>query len=296
MKNNVLNHIIAFIIVTIWGSTLISSKVLLQDGMREDEIFFARMVIAYIAILFISPRKLWSDTWSDELWMILLGVTGGSLYFITENYALNYTLANNVSFIVSTSPLITIFLTMAFMKGMKMTKSLAVGSIMAIIGVAVVIFFGKGFDGEVGFNPLGDLLALASSFSFGLYCLLLKKFGNKYSSVFITRKVFAYGMLTTLPFFLIKPWQFDFSRFFDLPIAFNLLFLGLVASFACFAMWSIVTKKLGAVTTANYIYLSPVATIVVSWLVLCERMTLLGWVGSALILAGVILANKDIKE
>ena len=94
-------HIIAFIIVTIWGSTLISSKVLLQDGMREDEIFFARMVIAYIAILFISPKKLWADSWQDELWMVGLGLTGGSMYFISENYALQYTLANNVSFIVA---------------------------------------------------------------------------------------------------------------------------------------------------------------------------------------------------
>lgn len=289
-------HIIAFIIVTIWGSTLISSKVLLQDGMREDEIFFARMVIAYIAILFISPKKLWADSWQDELWMVGLGLTGGSMYFISENYALQYTLANNVSFIVAASPLITTLLALAFTKGMKATKSLIFGSVLALVGVAFVIFFGKGSCGKVEFNLLGDLLAVVSSFCFGLYCLMLKKFSNRYDPVFITRKVFAYGLLTTLPIFIFMPWQFEFSRFWEPTILFNLLFLGIVASFACFLLWSVATKKLGAVLTANYIYLSPVATIVVSWLVLDERMTFMGWVGSALILMGVILANENCKE
>lgn len=296
MNNKILLHIIAFAIVTVWGSTLISSKVLLQDGMREDEIFFARMVIAYLAIWTLSPRRLWSDNWKDEALMLVLGVTGGSLYFISENYALRYTLANNVAFIVAISPLVTVLLAIVFTRTMKMTRTLAVGSLLALVGVAFVIFLGKGACGSIELNPKGDLLALVATFSFGLYCLLLKKVSYRYSSVFITRKVFGYGLLTTLPFFAIQSWQFPLSRFLELPIAFNILFLGIVASFACFFLWSIVTKKLGACATANYIYVSPVATIVVSWLVLGETMTLMGWIGSALILIGVIIANKDIED
>ena len=75
--------------------------------------------------------------------MVGLGLTGGSMYFISENYALQYTLANNVSFIVAASPLITTLLALAFTKGMKATKSLIFGSVLALVGVAIVIFFGK---------------------------------------------------------------------------------------------------------------------------------------------------------
>lgn len=291
---NWLYHLIALAIVIIWGSTLVSSKVLLQAGMREDEIFFARIVMAYICIIFISPRKLWSDTWKDEFWMFMLGITGGSLYFISENYALRYTMANNVSFIVSASPLITTLLAFAFTKGMKLGKMLITGTVLALTGVAIVIFNGQ--IGPVKLNPIGDLLAIVSSFCFGLYCLLLKKLGNRYSSVFITRKVFAYGLLTTLPCFIFMPWQFHLAHFMAPNVMFNLLFLGLIASFACFALWSVTTKRLGAVVTANYNYISPIATIVVSWWFLGEQMTIMSWVGCALILAGVILANKDTKE
>ena len=49
------------------------------------------------------------------------------------------------------------------------------------------------------------------------------------------------------------PWQFPLDHFLtDLPVTFNLLFLGLVASFFCFGAWSFVTEKVGAVTIANY--------------------------------------------
>ena len=287
-------HIIAFIIVCIWGSTLISSKVLMQDGMREDELFFARMVIAYIGILFISPKKLWSDNWKDEVYMFLLGTTGGSMYFISENYALQYTLANNVSFIVAGSPLFTLLLAYIFTKSIKMTRLIVAGTLLALLGVAIIIFDGQ--FGALKVNPKGDLLALLSSFCFGVYCLLMKNVTNRYSPVFITRKVFAYGLLTTLPIFLFMPWQFDLGRLAQPTILFNLLFLGIVASLLCFALWSVVTKQLGAVISANYIYLSPVATIVASWIVLNERMTMMGWLGSIAILVGVVMASKDCTE
>lgn len=298
MNNKLVLHLIAFVIVVIWGSTLVSSKVLLEIyHMREEEIFFARMVIAYIAIWFISPKQLFSNTKRDEFMMFLLGVTGGSLYFLAENFALPLTTANNVAFIVAVSPLVTVLLAIMFNREMHMTQNLAIGSIMALVGVALVVFLGKGESEGITFSPIGDLLALLATFSFGLYCLLLKKLGDRYSSVFITRKVFGYGMLTTLPLFIFRPWQFPLNTFFENPsILFNILFLGLVASFLCFFLWSVVTKKLGACATANYIYISPVATIIVSWLVLGEKMTLMGWIGSALILSGVVLANKDIEE
>ena len=57
-----------------------------------------------------------------------------------------------------------------------------------------------------------------------------------------------------------------------------------------------VLKQLGAVISANYIYLSPVATIVASWIVLNERMTMMGWLGSIAILVGVVMASKDCTE
>lgn len=258
--------------------------------MRPDEIFLVRFIIAYIAIWAVSPKTIWANNLKDELLLAALGIMGGSLYFVIENVAVSITYVNNVSFIVCTSPLITTLLVFMLTKGMKMGKKLIMGSILALIGVAIVIFNGQCV---LKLNPLGDMLAAATAVCWGVYCLLLKKLGNRYDPIFITRKVFFYGILTALPIFLFNPWEFSLAGFLQQSVWINLLFLGFVASFVCFALWSICINKLGAVTASNYNYLSPIATVLVCAIFLSEPMTAMAWVGSILILAGVFLANKD---
>ncbi len=114
IKNNIiLWHLLAAVIVGVWGTTFVNTKVLYNSGLTPLEIFFLRFLIAYICIWFISPRRLFSRTWHDELIMLLLGVTGGSVFFLAENYAVGLTYVNNVSFIVCTAPLMTVILGIA---------------------------------------------------------------------------------------------------------------------------------------------------------------------------------------
>ena len=100
-------HLTAIVVVGIWGMTFISTRVLIENGLTPQEIFLLRFLIAYVGIWFISPRTLFCRTWRDEGWMLLAGVTGGSLYFLTENTALEVTLTTNVAFIVCSTPLLT---------------------------------------------------------------------------------------------------------------------------------------------------------------------------------------------
>ena len=72
----------------------------------------------------------------------------------------------------------------------------------------------------------------------------------------------------------------------------NLLFLGLVASLACFIIWNLVMSKLGNVTSTNYVYLNPVFTLITAALILGERMSPMSVIGCTAILAGVILAGR----
>lgn len=284
-------HLVALVIVIIWGCTLVSTKVLIQAGMSELEIFVFRAFIAYVAILFISPRKLWADSFKDELMMVLLGITGGSLYFISENMAVNYTYVNNVGFIASISPIVTTALVLLTYKGIPIRKILFVGSAIAVLGVAVVVL-----KGHVELHPKGDMLAILTMISFGVYGYFLKQMGNRYDSVFITRKMFVYGLLTALPLFIIYPWQFPLENLLDMKVLLNLLFLALIASFGCFLMWTFVVNKLGAVTSNNYIYLVPFSTVIFSALVLDEHMTAMSWIGCALIMLGVYMANIGSRD
>lgn len=272
----------------IWGVTFVNSKVLLNHGLQAHEIFTIRFLLAYVCIWLISPHKLFANSFHDELLMILLGVTGGSLYFVTENMAVKIGYVSNVSFIVCTAPLLTTILALIFVRGVNVTRNLVVGSLLDVAGVALVVFNGQIV---LKLDPLGDTLAFAAALSWAVYSLLLRKVSS-YDSVFVTRKVFFYGLLTILPFYIVWPLHFELRNMLQLSVIGNLLFLGLVASFACFALWSYVSKKLGALTVSNYVYLNPVSTVVASSLVLHEQMTLMAMCGSVMILCGLYLANR----
>lgn len=289
MNRTWLYHFIAIAVVLVWGVTFVNSKVLLNHGMLAHEIFTVRFILAYVCICFISPRKLFADTVKDEALMLLLGVTGGSLYFVTENIAVGIGYVNNVSFIVCTAPLLTTILALMFIKEVKATKGLVLGSVLAVAGVALVVFNGQLI---LKLDPLDDALALSAALCWAVYSLLLRKV-SRYNSVFVTRKVFFYGLLTVMPCYLFWSWDFPLAGFLIPEVCGNLLFLGLVASFACFALWSFVSQKLGALAVSNYVYLNPVSTVVASVLILHERMTWMAMAGSGLILCGLYLANKN---
>ena len=286
---NYIYHLIAILTVGIWGLTFISTKVLIEHGLSPQEIFLLRFLMAYLGIWFISPRKLFADNWKDELWLLWGGVTGGSFYFFTENTALEITLATNVAFIVCTAPLLTTILSLLIYKKEKATAGLLGGSLLALVGVALVVYNGHFI---LKISPLGDFLTLLAAFSWAFYSLIMKKMSGRYRTTFITRKIFFYGILTILPAFILHPWQFSLSGLWQPAVWMNLLFLGVLASLVCFVVWNIILKQLGTVRASNYIYLNPLFTLIGSAVLLDEQFTVMSLMGAMLILGGVYWAGK----
>lgn len=281
-------HVIAFLVIAVWGMTFISTRVLIDHGMTPEEIFLVRFVMGYMGIWFISPKKLWCDSWKDELWMVAAGITGGSIYFYAENTAVGLTYVNNVSFIVCTAPIFTAFFDLMMRRG-RPSRGLVAGSLLALLGMLLVIFNGS-FDFH--FMPKGDLLALLAAVLWGLYGIVVNKVTARYDTKFITRKIFFYGVLTILPFFLSKPWSFPLQGFTHPVVIFNVLFLGVLASLVCYEAWNVALKRLGTITASNYVYLNPIFTVLGSFLFLGEGITGIALAGSALILLGVYTASK----
>lgn len=286
---NYIYHLIAILTVGIWGLTFISTKALIEHGLSPQEIFLLRFLMAYLGIWFISPRKLFADNWKDELWLLWGGVTGGSFYFFTENTALEITLATNVAFIVCTAPLLTTILSLLIYKKEKATAGLVGGSLLALVGVALVVYNGHFI---LKISPLGDFLTLLAAFSWAFYSLIMKKMSGRYRTTFITRKIFFYGILTILPAFILHPWQFSLSGLWQPAVWMNLLFLGVLASLVCFVVWNIILKQLGTVRASNYIYLNPLFTLIGSAVLLDEQFTVMSLMGAMLILGGVYWAGK----
>lgn len=113
-ENKGLYHFLAVLTVAIWGATFVSTKILINNGLSPNEIFFYRFLIAYAGIWIISHKRLFADNWKDELLLACAGVFGGSLYFLTENTALGITQASNVSFLLCGTPILTTVLSKIF--------------------------------------------------------------------------------------------------------------------------------------------------------------------------------------
>ena len=292
-------HLVAFITVAIWGSTFVFTKMLLQNGLSPAQIFTLRFLIAYVLLLgyslFTYHFSLFASSWKDELLMVLLGVTGGSVYFLAENAAMLYTTATNTSLIVCSCPLFAMLLfAIVYRHSERISKLQALGSVLACLGMAVVVLNGHFV---LHLSPLGDMLAFAACLCWAVYSLLMKPATERYSSLFITRKVFFYGLLTIIPYYFFRPDEasiFTTSIFqlFNLPILLNLLFLSVVASMICFILWNWVISKLGAVLATNWVYFNPITTILFAWWLLHEQITVWFLLGTFFILVGMYLADK----
>ena len=312
-------HFVAFITVAIWGSTFVFTKMLLQAGLSPAQIFTLRFIIAYVLLLCYSflrnkvtssPPKLggvrgglnkrwFCRSWRDELLMMALGITGGSLYFLTENAAMLFTTATNTSLIVCSCPLFAMLLfALFFRQSEKITRLQAFGSLVAFLGMVVVVLNGHFV---LHLSPLGDLLAFGACLCWAVYSLLMKAAVSGYSSLFITRKVFIYGLLTIIPYYIFVPSEASIfispsSFLFPLSTFLNLLFLGVVASMLCYLTWNWVIGKLGPVIATNWVYFNPITTILFAWWLLDEKITIWFLLGSALILMGMYLADRQKSE
>lgn len=282
-------HIVAFVTVAVWGTTFVSTKILILNGLSPAQIFVFRFLLAYVALWLFGSKRLLSDNLHDELVFLALGITGGSLYFMTENMALCYSTASNVSLIVCICPLLTTLLLSIFYRNERLKRIQWIGSLIACGGMALVVLNGRFV---LHLSPLGDTLAFGAALCWAFYSLFVKNISHRYPSVFITRKLFFYGLITILPYFLFVPGLPSVGVLGRPQVFCNLLFLGIVASMICYITWNWCIVRLGAVQATNYIYFNPLMTILFAWMILNERITVFIIVGAALILFGMYLAER----
>ncbi len=300
-------HIVAIATVAVWGTTFVSSKTLLDHGLSPTEIFIYRFFIAYVvmwAVTILGGRskrrsirpKLLADSPKDELITMVLGLTGGTVYFIFENTALITTLSSNVALLVGTAPIWTAILSKVFYPKTKMGANIWIGTVLALAGCALVIFNGK-FTFDIS-NPVGYLLSLAAAASWAVYSLCVRSMSERYPASFITRKVFFWGVVTAIPFMYIPATgtgRFNFEVLMKPAVWGNLLFLGLVASMACYALWNVVIREIGMVRSSNYLYLGPVFTMIAAGIMLGDPITWVAITGFFVIVSGLWLAEHGFR-
>lgn len=288
-KKQILGHVLACGTQMMWGATFVSTKVLLAHFLPV-QVLFIRVVIAFLMLWILYPHSLKIVDKKRELEFAGAGLFGIVLYFMLENTALTMTYASNVGIIVACAPFFVAVIVGIFFKNEKPGVNFFIGFVIAIIGIAMISMNGAK---SLHLNPKGDMLAFTAMISWGCYSAVIKKIGEwDYPTAAVTRRIYFYGMVFLIPVLIGQRVSWDMTQFQRPEIILNFLFLGVGASAMGFFLWNLSTKWIGAIKTSVYIYVSPVVTVVLSVVILHEKMTVVSVTGAVLILLGLIVSQK----
>lgn len=292
MKRNklILVHFLCLLTSIVWGTTFISTKVLLEN-LHPMKIMLIRFVVCYLILWLVYPKYEKARSWKDEALFAATGFIGITLYYIFENISLLYTFASNASIIISLSPMITVILVYFIYKKEKPGRNFYLGFAVAMAGIVLVEL-----NGSMSFHisPFGDFLAFLAATMYAVYAVFYKKISDKgYNCIAATRKVHFYGILCLLPFLWKEGYGIELSLLRQPVIFWNLIYLGVVASAVCYLCWNYAIEVLGAVKTGVYIYIIPAITLLTSAAILKEPVTWLAVLGCVLCIMGLVVSEKN---
>ena len=237
-------------------------------------------------------KKIFELSRRDTLISLGLGVFGFFLYQILTFSALARIPASMNAVLVSNNVVFIVLLAALTLK--ERVKPLSIiGIILAICGV-VLVTFNKGFsigDGAGGIDLLGCAFSLLAALSTALYSVIGKRVLESNDPLIVAALAMFSGavLLTILTAVTVG---FSDVLLAGWPTILLMVFLGLTMISIAYPLWFVCLKKFPASQISIYIYLTPVFAVILSLIILHERFSWLFWVGGALILGGIIIANK----
>ena len=176
-------------------------------------------------------------------------------------------------------------------RGEKLGKWVYIGAVVAIAGVVMVVL-----NGTLSFHlsPLGDLLALAAALMWAVYSILVKKYTERYDNFLVTRRVFLWAFLTSLPLVLLTDGLPSLTPLLTQPqYSGELAVLGRVRQRRVLRHLEHRLQAAGRGHHQQLPLCHSLVTVVAGWLLLGEKISLMCIIGAVLITLGVIFAGKS---
>lgn len=295
VSNKFKGHTAAIFTILVWGSTFVSTKILLAD-FEPVEIIFLRFLVGFAFLWIIAPRSLGRIGWKNEAVFALAGLCGVTLNYLLETFALQYTNASNLAVIVSITPLVTGIAAAAIFKK-RLKLGFIIGFFLSFIGIFLISFSsGEEFD----FHLRGDMLGLAVAVVWTVYTFAAEKLSkNGYDIILMTRRIFFYGIVFMIPFEICFRTVPNFELWARPQSLGLLLYLGIVACSLSYMTWNYAVGVLGSVPSNLYFYVSPIVTVIFSVLILHETLSLRVVLGMVFTLLGIAISGEligNIKE
>jgi len=285
-----LKYSLIILAVIFWGSSFIATKVALKE-LSPETIISLRLIIAsvFLFITAIVYKKDFSINLKSHGAIFILALIA-VFHLMIQVTGLKYTTASNTGWIIGTAPIFMAILAAIFFRE-KIGLLKISGIIIAMFGLLLLI--GKGNITNVDLiNNKGDLLVLASAFTWGVYSMENKKISLSYSPLMTILYLFIMMAVIIIPFNL-NVASVNSVAHLSLNGWISILFLGLFCSGIAYVIWAYSLRDLESAKVGAFLYFEPLVTVLAAWVLLSESITFLMILSGTIITLGVVLVNKE---
>jgi drug/metabolite transporter (DMT)-like permease len=308
-KSDLFAYFLMMITVSIWASTWPLGRWMVSEthGETIPQLMIASIRYFIVVPIFLILLRIWEGSFQfkfvKEHWkyLFVMGLFSVTLYQAGYLFGETYTSASDASLIVYSAPIFVLILTTVFF-GYKLSLRKVIGTLLAFIGVFVIVGFSPNTDVED--RLLGNALILLAAVTYGSYTVLLKELMKKHeqndpnrpSSLTIVTWVSVIGSITLIPIsFLISPEYLTIEPYLQIPerIWFGILYLALLSTILAYLAYVEGVNRLDANRAVIFVNFIPLFGILLSGIFLGEKIDLVVHsISFLLILAGVTLVNK----
>jgi drug/metabolite transporter (DMT)-like permease len=276
--------------VVIWGWTFVATKILVAE-IGPLEIFALRLAIGlpFLAGVLLA-RHVPLQFGRHDVVPLVAGGAVFTLHFLVQIAGLVTATAINTSWIISVSPLALAVLSFLFLRERIGRRGIA-GIGVATVGIVLLVSDGN--PANLGWlHSTGDWLVIASAHTWAIYTVVTRNLAARRNPLAVTFGILLIAAAFTAILFAAIGDPMRAASLSRRGIA-ALLYLAIPGLALGQWFWQEGVSRLGATRAGIYLYLEPLATLVLAVPLLGEPFGVFTALGGGLVLAGVYVGQRD---
>jgi drug/metabolite transporter (DMT)-like permease len=278
-----------------WAGNFIVGKAAFVEDIPPMSLVFFRWLLVWLILLPFTYKEIikYKEIIFKNLPLLFfLALTSVGLFNSFTYLALVHTQVINASLFNTAIPAMIILLCFIF-KIEKTNRFQIMGLILSVLGILSIIT-------KLDFNILltlnfnkGDIIMIGGVVTWGLYSSFLKKKKFTLPLLTLVHVLCTFGLLFILPQFLFEISQGKIIKF-DINLSYILIYLALFPSIGSYYCWAGAVSIIGANRAGIFLSLIPLFSTILAMLFFNEIFYFFHFIGSVLIILGLILSNKKL--
>ena len=297
MKENTRAYIMLTLATLFWAGNFTVGKFAYTENIPPYSLAFLRWALVWVILIPFTFREILKkkNEIKDNLSLFfILGLTSIGIFSSFTYNALNHTQVINASLFNTAIP-VSIILVCFLLKIEKTNIFQISGLIVSVLGIlAIITRLDLNILLTLSFNK-GDIYMLVAIISWGIYSALLKRKTFSISLLSLIQVICTFGLIVLLPAFLFELTQEKIievnSNFFYI-----LFFIAIFPSIGSYYCWAGAVSIIGANRAGIFLSLIPLFSTIFAIIFFNEKFLFFHFIGSILIILGLFLSNKKIRN